>query len=83
MTARYDAEVAMLRDQPSSLNVRIFHDVDELQRLADWLAIGALREGPTDAQNDIALDYFRLSARLLELSSEAHDFALSLTRVIP
>jgi|APGre2960657373_1045057.scaffolds.fasta_scaffold304184_2 hypothetical protein len=81
MTARYDAEVALLRDQPSPLLVRIGHDADELRRLADWLAI--LREERPEARDAVALDYFRLSARLLELSSDTHDFALSLTRVIP
>jgi hypothetical protein len=81
MTARHDAEVALLRDQPSPLLVRIGHDADELRRLADWLAI--LREERPEARDAVALDYFRLSARLLELSSDTHDFALSLTRVIP
>ncbi len=81
MTTRYDAEVALLRDQPSPLLVRIGHDADELRRLADWLAI--LREERPEARDAVALDYFRLSARLLELSSDTHDFALSLTRVIP
>jgi hypothetical protein len=61
--------------------VRIGHDADELRRLADWLAI--LREERPEARDAVALDYFRLSARLLELSSDTHDFALSLTRVIP
>ena len=84
MTARHDAEVeTWLRYQPPPFAVRIGHDADELRRLADWLDVGALREEPTEARDTIALDYFRLSARLLELSSEAHDFALSLTRVIP
>lgn len=81
MTARYDAEVALLSDQPSPLLVRIGHDADELRRLADWLAI--LREERPASRDAVALDYFRLSARLLELSSDTHDFALSLTRVIP
>ena len=81
MTARHDAEVALLRDQPSPLLVRIGHDADELRRLADWHAI--LREERPEARDAVALDYFRLSARLLELSSDTHDFALSLTRVIP
>ena len=82
MTARYDAEMeTWLRYQPPPFAVRIGHDADELRRLADWLDI--LREERPESQNAVALDYFRLSARLLELSSEAHDFALSLTRVIP
>ena len=87
MTARYDAEVALLRDHPLSYGavkvpeLRVLHDADELRRLADWLR-ALTTEGLPDA-NGIALDYFRLSARLLALSSEAHDFALSLTRVIP
>ena len=80
MTARYDAEVALLRGEPPRWAVRIGHDADELRRLADWLDI-LREEGPT--QDAVALDYFRLSARLLELSSDTHDFALSLTRVIP
>lgn len=79
MTARYDAEVAILRDDPPR-SVRIRHDADELRRLADWLDI-LREERPT--QDAMALDYFRYSARLFELSTEAHDFALSLTRVIP
>ena len=61
--------------------VRSGHDADELRRLADWLDI--LREERPEARDAVALDYFRLSARLLELSSDTHDFALSLTRVIP
>jgi len=87
MTARYDAEVALLRDQPLAYGavkvpeLRVLHDADELRRLADWLAI--LREERPEARDAVALDYFRLSARLLELSSDTHDFALSLTRVIP
>lgn len=64
----------------TSYAIRIRHDADELRRLADWLDI-LREERPT--QDTMALDYFRLSARLLELSTEAHDFALSLTRVIP
>lgn len=87
MTARYDAEAAMIREQLAEFprvkvpELRVLHDVDELQRLADWLGVLVSNGLPdTDA---VALDYFRLSARLLELSSEAHDFALSLTRVIP
>jgi hypothetical protein len=65
---------------PTPYALRIGHDADELRRMADWLDI-LREEGP--AQNAVALDYFRLSARLLELSSDTHDFALSLTRVIP
>lgn len=80
MTARYDAEVALLRGEPPRWAVRIGHDADELRRLADWLDI-LREERPT--QDAMALDYFRYSARLFELSTEAHDFALSLTRVIP
>ena len=83
MTARYEAELAILRhDYHPPWAVRIGHDADELRRLADWLDI--LRDGDRPAgQEEVALDYFRLSARLLELSSEAHDFALTLTRPIP
>ena len=81
MTARYDAEVALLRGEPPRWAVRIRHDADELRRLADWLDI--LREERHGSRDTVALDYFRLSARLLELSSDTHDFALSLTRVIP
>lgn len=80
MTARYDAEIAILRGEPPRWAVRIAHDADELRRLADWLDILRQEGTPQDA---VALDYFRLSARLLELSSDTHDFALSLTRVIP
>ena len=80
MTARYDAEVALLRGEPPRWAVRIAHDADELRRLADWLDI-LREEGPP--QDAVALDYFRYSARLFALSTEAHDFALSLTRVIP
>ena len=65
---------------PTPYAIRVQHDADELRRLADWLDI-LREEGP--AQDAMALDYFRLSARLFELSTEAHDFALSLTRVIP
>jgi hypothetical protein len=68
--------------------VRIGHDADELRRLADWLDIWREELPDTtstnfEVANAVALDYFRLSARLLELSSDTHDFALSLTRVIP
>lgn len=83
MTARYDAELAILRDQPSPMLIRIRHDADELRRLADWLDILREEQESTAYADAVALDYFRLSARLLALSSEAHDFALSLTRVIP
>lgn len=65
---------------PTPYVIRIRHDADELRRLADWLDI-LREEGP--AQDAVALDYFRYSARLFALSTEAHDFALSLTRVIP
>ena len=85
MTARYDAEVAMLRDQPPPWAVRIGHDADELRRLADWLE--ALRDGPMwqqpDTRDELALYYFRLSANFRRLSKEHYKFALSLTRVIP
>ena len=83
MTARYDAEQV----STSPWAVRIGHDADELRRLANWLDI--LREEmppvltANAAANAVALDYFRLSARLLELSRDTNDFALSLTRVIP
>jgi len=83
MTARYDAEVALLYDQPPPWAVRIGHDADELRRLADWLAILREEQESTAYADAVALDYFRLSARLLELSSDTHDFALSLTQVIP
>ena len=76
MTARYDAEQV----STSPWAVRIKHDADELHRLADWLDILRQEGTPQDA---VALDYFRYSARLFALSTEAHDFALSLTRVIP
>ena len=65
---------------PTPYAIRIRHDSDELRRLADWLDILRQEGTPQDA---VALDYFRLSARLLELSSDTHEFALSLTRVIP
>ncbi len=81
MTARYDAEIALLRGEPPRWAVRIRHDADELRRLADWLDI--LREERHATRDTVALDYFRYSARLFALSTEAHDFALSLTRVIP
>ena len=87
MTARYDAEAAMIREQLAQFprvkvpELRVLHDVDELRRLADWLH--ALASNGLPDANGVALDYFRLSARLLELSSDTHDFALSLTRVIP
>lgn len=81
MTARYDAEMeTWIRFQKPPFAVRIGHDADELRRLADWLDI-LREESPT--QDAVALDYFRLSAQLLDMSSNAHDFALSLTRVIP
>ena len=83
MTARYDAEVALLRDQPPPWAVRIGHDADELRRLADWLDILREEQESTAYADAVAFDYFRLSARLLEMSSDTHDFALSLTRVIP
>ena len=87
MTARYDAEAAMIREQLAQFprvkvpELRVLHDVDELRRLAGWLD-ALVSNGLPDA-DAVALDYFRLSARLLELSSDTHDFALSLTRVIP
>ena len=87
MTARYDAEVAMMREQLAQFprvkvpELRVLHDVDELRRLANWL--DALVSNGLPDTDAVALDYFRLSARLLELSSDTHDFALSLTRVIP
>lgn len=62
---------------------RIRHDADELRRLANWLDILHEEQGSTIHPDIVALDYFRLSARLLELSSDTHDFAISLTRVIP
>lgn len=87
MTARYDAEIAMMREQLAQFprvkvpELRVLHDVDELRRLANWL--DALVSNGLPDTDAVALDYFRLSARLLELSSDTHDFALSLTRVIP
>lgn len=87
MTARYDAEAAMIREQLAQFprvkvpEFRVLHDVDELRRLASWL--DALVSNGLPDTDAVALDYFRLSARLLELSSDTHDFALSLTRVIP
>lgn len=66
---------------PTPYAIRVQHDADELRRLADWLDI--LREERHAARDTVALDYFRYSARLFELSSDTHDFALSLTRVIP
>lgn len=87
MTARYDAEAAMIREQLAQFprvkvpELRVLHDVDELRRLASWL--DALVSNGLPDTDAVALDYFRLSARLLELSSDTHDFALSLTRVIP
>ena len=68
---------------PEPMLIRIRHDADELRRLADWLDILREEQESTAYADAVALDYFRLSARLLALSSEAHDFALSLTRVIP
>ncbi len=87
MTARYDAEAAMIREQLAQFprvkvpELRVLHDVDELRRLANWLD-ALVSNGLPDA-DAVALDYFRYSARLFALSTEAHDFALSLTRVIP
>jgi hypothetical protein len=87
MTARYDAEVALLRDQPLAYGavkvpeLRVLHDADELRRLADWLR-ALVTEGLPDA-NGVALDYHRLADALTRLSTMAREYAATLTRPIP
>jgi hypothetical protein len=73
-----------------SLRARIEHDADELSRLADWLRVlnDTLPQAePTDEgasiADGIALDYFRLGARLQVLAADAHDCGVMLTRAIP
>jgi hypothetical protein len=62
-----------------NVSVRYNHDGDELQRLATWL------EGQRTSATSrlIALDYFRLAARLDELAEQCREFALRNVPPIP
>jgi hypothetical protein len=73
-----------------SLRARIRHDADELSRLADWLRVlndTLPQTEPTDERasiaDGIALDYFRLAARLEVLTADARDCGVMLTRPLP